>query len=138
MLDTTTEFGARAERRLQEERLIWLTTVRADGTPQPSVVWFLWDGDTVLIYSQPNTQKLRNIARNPKVALNFHANDRGGDVVIFTGEAHVAESAPSANDVAAYVEKYRSSIAAMGVTPEGFAQSYSVAVRVKLTNVRGF
>ena len=78
------------------------------------------------------------LADGLKVALNFHANDRGGDVVIFTGEAHVAESAPSANDVAAYIEKYRSSIAALGATPESFAQSYSVAIRVKPTSVRGF
>ena len=51
--DTTTDFGRRVERRLRDEYLVWLTTVRADGLPQPSPVWFLWDGETVLIYSQP-------------------------------------------------------------------------------------
>ena len=35
MLDTTTEAGRRAERRLrEEEEVAWLTTVRADGQPQ--------------------------------------------------------------------------------------------------------
>ena len=34
MLDTTTDAGARAQRRLQEEEIAWLTTVRADGQPQ--------------------------------------------------------------------------------------------------------
>ena len=33
MLDESTEFGARVARRLSEEQLMWLTTVRADGTP---------------------------------------------------------------------------------------------------------
>jgi len=34
VLDTTTEAGGRAERRLREEEIAWLTTVRADGQPQ--------------------------------------------------------------------------------------------------------
>lgn len=49
MPDDSTEIGARAERRLREEEIAWLTTVRADGQPQSVPVWFLWDGDTFLI-----------------------------------------------------------------------------------------
>ena len=41
MLDTTTEAGTRAERRLREEIMIWLTKVRSDGKPQSVPVWFL-------------------------------------------------------------------------------------------------
>jgi predicted pyridoxine 5'-phosphate oxidase superfamily flavin-nucleotide-binding protein len=44
MLDTTTEAGARAERRLWEEIMTWLTTVRSDGQPRSVPVWFLRDG----------------------------------------------------------------------------------------------
>ncbi|MFQ5612516.1 MAG: hypothetical protein ACE5H9_10325 [Anaerolineae bacterium] len=40
-IDLSTEFGLRVARRLREERIIWLTTLRADQTPQPSPVWFL-------------------------------------------------------------------------------------------------
>jgi hypothetical protein len=32
MLDTTTGAGARAYSRLREEMIIWLTTVRSDGS----------------------------------------------------------------------------------------------------------
>ncbi len=45
----STPFGARVAQRLREEHLIWLTTVGADGTPQPNPVWFLWDGASVLV-----------------------------------------------------------------------------------------
>src|SRR5919202_4432924 len=106
MLDPTTEFGARVARRLREETLIWLTTVRADGTPQPSPVWFLWDGQTILIFSQPNKPKLRNIAANPRVALHLESNG-GGDVVIFNGEAAIVGDAPQELEIAAYVAKCR-------------------------------
>ena len=47
VLDPSTDFGARATRRLNEEIIGWLTTVSPSGQPQPVPVWFLWDGDRV-------------------------------------------------------------------------------------------
>jgi PPOX class probable F420-dependent enzyme len=130
MLDTTTEAGARADRRLREEVMIWLTTVRSDGQPQSVPVWFLWDGETFLIYSQPGRQKLKNIGRNARVGLHLNANARGGDVVRAEGAAEVVQDIPPANEVGEYLEKYRESIARIGFDPDGFARAYSVALRV--------
>ena len=130
MLDTTTETGARADRRLREEGIIWLTTVRSDGQPQSVPVWFLWDGETFLIYSQPGRQKLKNIGRNPHVGLHLNSNARSGDVVRVEGKAEVAEDVPPATEVGEYVEKYRESIARIGFEPDSFARAYSVALRV--------
>ena len=138
MIDLSSEFGIRVAGRLDKEQIIWLTTVRADGTPQPSPVWFLWIDQTVLIYSQPNKQKLRNIAQNSKVALNFNSDQGGGAIAIITGEAQIDPQTPPADQISAYLEKYRAAIANIGSTPEGFAQSYSVAIRVRPTSLRGF
>jgi PPOX class probable F420-dependent enzyme len=124
VLDTTTEAGGRAERRLREE------AVRADGQPQSVPVWFLWDGGSFLIYSQPNRQKLRNIERNPRVGLHLNSNARGGDVTRVEGVAGIVEDAPPATEVPEYVAKYRESIARIGFDEEGFARAYPVAVRV--------
>ena len=130
MLDTTTEAGARAERRLRDEEMAWLTTVRADGQPQSVPVWFLWDGETFLVYSQPDQQKLKNIGRNPRVGLHLNANARGGDMVRMEGTAEVVQDVPPANEVGEYLEKYRESISRIGFDPDGFARTYSVALRV--------
>ena len=130
MLDTTTDAGAHADRRLREEGVAWLTTVRFDGQPQSVPVWFLWDGATFLVYSRPGGQKLRNIGRNPKVGLRLNSNDRGGDVVRAEGGAEILDDFPPADKVGEYVEKYRESIARIGFDPEGFARAYSVALRV--------
>ena len=46
--DPATPFGACVAQRLREDAVIWLTTVAANGTPQPNPVWFLWDGHSVL------------------------------------------------------------------------------------------
>jgi predicted pyridoxine 5'-phosphate oxidase superfamily flavin-nucleotide-binding protein len=37
--------GARADARLDAEEVAWLITVAPDGTPSPTPVWFLWDGE---------------------------------------------------------------------------------------------
>jgi len=136
-LDLNSEYGARVTRRLSEERLIWLTTVRLDLTPQPSLVWFLWQAGTLLIYSKPNTPKLRNIERNPTVALNFDSDGRGGNVVVLTGKAAIEPQAPPLDQVAAYVAKYRENIERMNMTVANFGKAYSVAIRATPTSLRG-
>ena len=125
MLDATTE------RRLREEEVAWLTTVRPDGQPQSVPIWFLWDGETFLIYSRPDRQKLKNIGTNARVGLHLNANDRGEDVVRAEGMAAVVQDIPPANEVGEYLEKYGESIARIGFDPDGFARAYSVALRVR-------
>ena len=137
MFDTSTEFGKRVERRLKEERIIWLTTVDADNRPQPRPVWFLWDGETFLVYSRPKTHKLSHIGHNPVTSLHFDGDGEGGDIVVFSGEARLDPDAPAADDIAAYVEKYEAGFKRIGMTAEEFAGSYSVAVRIKPTSLRG-
>lgn len=137
-IDTSSEFGGRVVRRLNDEQIGWLTTTGPDGTPQPSPIWFLWDGETALIYSQPKTPKLRHIAANGKVSLHLDGNGTGGDIVILTGDARIDEATPPANAQAAYVAKYAEGIGRIGHTPETFAQSYSVPIRFTPSKLRGF
>jgi PPOX class probable F420-dependent enzyme len=136
-IDTTTEFGERVTRHLEDDRIVWLSTLGANSTPQPSPVWFLWDGDTVLIFSQPDTPKLRNIQANPRVSLNFNCNASGGDVVILTGDAWIDLDTPAANTLPDYVEKYTDGLQGISMTAEQFSEAYSVPVRVRPTSLRG-
>ncbi len=85
-IDSTDEAGKRALRRLLDERIGWLTTVAADGTPQASPIWFLWDGDEILLYSL-DSPRVRNLKSHPRVSLNLDGNGLGGDIVIAEGTA---------------------------------------------------
>lgn len=137
VIDESTEFGARAARRLREERLAWLTTTDASGGPQPIPVWFLWDGETsVLVYSQPEKPKLRNIERNPRVSLHLDGNGDGGDIIVLSGEARISND-PPADRNAQYVRKYEWGFERNSWTPEQFARLYSVPVRIELRRLRG-
>jgi len=137
-IDTTSEFGARVERRLREEKVIWLVTTDRSGTPQPSPVWFLWDGQILLIYSQPGKPKLRNIEHSPRVAVHFNSDGEGADIVVLTGEARVARDRPLADQVSEYVGKYATDIPDIGHTPESMAREFSVAIEITPTRLRGY
>ncbi len=132
-MDFSSVPGARVATRLQEEEIIWLTTVRADGRPQSVPVWALWDGETFLIYSKPDQPKTRNIAANPRVSLNLNSNARGGDIVRIEGMATVDPDAPTASEVPEYIAKYGEPIMRIGLNSERFAKEYSVAIRVTPT-----
>jgi PPOX class probable F420-dependent enzyme len=138
VLDPSTDFGARATRRLNEEIIGWLTTVSPSGQPQPVPVWFLWDGgESILLYSKPDKPKLSNIERSPRVSLHLDGNGLGGDVVVVLGSARVTDD-PPANEVADYVEKYASRIATLNWTPATFATDYSVPLRIDVSRISGW
>ncbi len=137
LLDPDSPFGQRVARRLREERIIWLVTVDKNKMPQPRPVWFLWDGESFLIYSQPEAAKLRHIARNPRVALHFDGDGLGGDIIVFSGETRLDPDAPPAHEVEAYATKYQPGFARINMTAEQFARIYSVALRVTPTGLRG-
>jgi PPOX class probable F420-dependent enzyme len=136
VLDLDPSARARADRRLRGEQILWLTTVRADGQPQASPVWFLWDGGTLLVYSQPSAQKLRNLAANPRVAVHVDTDEAGEDVLTIEATAAVDPDAPPSDRLEEYQVKYRDGIRAIGMTPEQLARDYSVAIRIRPTHTR--
>jgi PPOX class probable F420-dependent enzyme len=137
-IDTSTGFGKRIARQLDDERVVWLTTVGRSGTPAPNPVWFLWHDDELLIASQPGKAKLRNIADHPQVAVNFNATHTGGDVGVISGTAVIDPEPIGGDALAAYNAKYAGDIAGLGMTPDQFHADYSVLVRITPEKVRGF
>jgi len=136
MIDFTTELGVRAAKRLKDEYVVWLTTVSPAGAPQPNPVWFYWDGKALVMYSQPSALKVRNIAHNPNVSVNFHADNEGGNIIVLTGTASLEKNPPQHDP--RYIQKYRDHIPKIGLTPESLAASYSVQIRVTPNRLRGF
>jgi PPOX class probable F420-dependent enzyme len=115
---------------------VWFTTVRADGMPQPTPVWFVRDGDSFIIYTIAGSHKTRNFSDNPKVSLSW-ANQDAGNFCVVMGEVKVDDSIPPANVQPAYIAKYRDAIAEIGFTPETFIETWSVPLRITPVHVRG-
>ena len=71
MLETRPELTA----QLEDDLIGWLTTVTKSGQPQSSVVWFLREGDDLVVYSKPDATKMPTsppIRRSPSVSAPTH------------------------------------------------------------------
>ena len=126
----------RVESRLRTNIMAWLTTVSPSGRPDSVPVWFLVrDDETILLYSQPNKPKLRNIELNANVALGLDVTDLGRDVIRIEGTATRQPGAPRADQIPEYVVKYIERIAAISGTAERFAELFSEAVVIAPTKL---
>ena len=131
-------FGDRVARRLREEMVIWLTTVGADGTPQPNPVWFLWDGASeLLVYNRADAARLRHVAERPPVSLNLDGNGRGGDIVVLAGRARRDDAVVASAANEEYLAKYAAAMERVSGSLEGFAEEYPVPLRIEIRRVRG-
>ena len=74
--------------RLENARNIWVATVRPDGRPHLTPVWFVLEGDALYICISPRSVKARNLSVNPKVAC---ALEDGDSPVICEGAAAALE-----------------------------------------------
>ena len=139
MFDPSEPAHARALHRLASEEVIWLTTVSQERMPQPSPVWFWWDGREVWVYSG-GTSRIANIRSSPQVSLNFDTQGDGDEenIVIIEGTALLDEQAPRADKVPAYVERYDKLVKANNMTWDSFCDHYRVPVRILPTGFRGW
>ena len=48
-----------------------LATIRPDGSPQSSVMWFAWDGEHIKMTHTKNRQKFKNLNEDPRLALSI-------------------------------------------------------------------
>ncbi|MGH8245303.1 MAG: pyridoxamine 5'-phosphate oxidase family protein, partial [Gammaproteobacteria bacterium] len=113
-------------------------TVDSRNTPQPRPVWFHWDGETILIFSQRNTAKLRHIARNPRVALNFNTDQEGNEVAVLIGDATILKEPPDASRLKTYLRKYKQGIKDIGMSVAEFRAAFAVPIVVTPAAMRGF
>jgi len=132
------QFPAGVEERIRTESIMWMTSVRPSGQPQPSPIWFWWDGAEFLMFSKDKTARLTNIAANPRVSLNLDGNGRGGAIVIVEGVARIDRSLPPARSVPEYVAKYQEYIDSYGWTAQGFSVDYPVPIKITPTGLRAW
>lgn len=124
--------------RLDCATVIWLTTVTADGQPQTSPVWFLWQDGTCIVYSLANAPRVRNIRGNPRVALNLDGDGKGGAIVTFEATAVLDDAGPVSTELPDYQAKYLALISDYGWTAESFARDYPQRIVITPTRLRAY
>ena len=54
---------------LASKAVVVLATIQADGSPLATAMWFLHDADALTMISVADTQKVRNLRRDPRVSV---------------------------------------------------------------------
>jgi general stress protein 26 len=83
--------------------VIWIATVRGDGGPHLTPVWFVWLDDLVYIATGTDTQKFANLRTNQSVVLSLPDTE---NVTIIEGEAHAADRKTSDKLAEYFFHKY--------------------------------
>jgi PPOX class probable F420-dependent enzyme len=81
--DTTTRLA-------KEANLATVVTLMPDGQPQALLTWVDTDGDHILINTEPQRQRAKNVARDPRITVLIHSSQSAYDWSEVRG--HVVET----------------------------------------------
>ncbi len=80
---------------LEGSHLAIITTIGPDGYPQSTPVWYMPDGpdnQSVGIIADPDSIKVRNIRRNPRISITIASEGRPYRYIVFKGDAELHTS----------------------------------------------
>ncbi len=105
-LPATSPLTDRVRRFLSEPRYAAVATIDPDGAPRQAVVWFLLDGDTIVVNSLDGRLWPSNLRRDPRVAIAITDANRESWVGL-TGTVEVVDDQEQAQaDIAAMARRY--------------------------------
>jgi PPOX class probable F420-dependent enzyme len=89
------ELPPEARALLESDALAHLVTLNADGSAQVSIVWVGLDGDDLVTAHLRPQQKLRNVERDPRVALSLEGTATNAiglrEYLVVHGRARIEE-----------------------------------------------
>jgi len=127
----------KARALIESGALAHYVTLNPDGRPHVAIVWVGLDGDEVVAGHLFDQQKLRNIRRDPRVAISFETGQKHenglDEYLVIEGEARITEGgAPELLQELAHVYMGPDvEFPPMANPPPGFVS------RVRITKERG-
>jgi len=122
---------------IEQGTAVHLTTLNRDGSPQVTVIWVAVDDDEIIAGHFTDHRKLKNIRRDPRVALSLTAPSRNStglqEYAVLYGEARVEEGGAPA-----LIRRLADIYIAPGseFPPPGMPQGYTMRVRIdRITGV---
>ena len=131
--DASDEVHARALARLGSEQIAWFGTTGRDGYPHAVPIWFVWRDGRAIVFSEPDTVKVRNVRADGRVVFHLEGGVDGEEVTVLRGTAALS-TRPTTEWLASigdeYEEKYREGLAAQNFSLPEMAARYSVVIEV--------
>jgi PPOX class probable F420-dependent enzyme len=118
---------------LNERRFGVLATINPDGSVQQTVMWYVLEGDTIVMNTRRGRHKDKNILRDPRLSLSLE--DEGRFVTI-SGKATIDPDPERGQQTArALATRYDGEESAEEQMRTGFGQQYRVTIDLPIERV---
>jgi PPOX class probable F420-dependent enzyme len=118
---------------LEEPRFASLATINPDGSPQQTVMWYLLDGDRVMMNTARGRIKDRNLTRDPRASICV---EDGYRFVTIQGCATLIDDQERAQaDIAALATRYHGQARAEEMVREQFSKQERVTIYLSIEKV---
>ncbi len=118
---------------LDSPRFAVLGTVQADGTPHLTVMWYMLEGDEIMMNTTADRVKAVNLRRDPRVALCIEDAHR---YVTIYGSVHLIDDQAIAHaDIYRLALHYTNPTTAERMVREQFSQQQRLTLRMQIERV---
>jgi PPOX class probable F420-dependent enzyme len=113
---------------LNEKRFAVLATLNADGSVQQTTMWYLLEGDTIVMNTKVGRVKERNLRRDPRISICV---EDGYRYLTISGTAEfVDDQATAQRDIYHLAVRYQGEEGAAQRVAEQFAGEQRLTVRL--------
>src|SRR6266566_9872687 len=125
----TAALSEKAREFLQGRRFGALATINRNGTPQLTAMWYLLEGDTIVMNTKAGRTKERNMRRDPRISVCV---PDGYDYVTITGRVEMIDDPQIAqHDIFRLAIRYDGIESAKQQMEEQFSKETRVSLRLK-------
>jgi PPOX class probable F420-dependent enzyme len=123
----------KARALLQERRFAVLGTINKDGSPQLTTMWYLLDGDVILMNTKAGRTKERNMRRDPRISVCI---EDGYSYVTISGTVEMVDDPQVAQrDIYRLAVRYNGEEEAKRQMEEQFSKETRVTLHLKPEHV---
>lgn len=121
---------------LDEKRFAVLATLNADGSIQQTTMWYLLEGDTIVMNTKVGRLKERNLRRDPRISICV---EDGYKYVTISGTAELIDDPEIAQrDIHRLAMRYHGDEKAAQQMAEQFSKEQRVTVHLKCERVHEY
>jgi PPOX class probable F420-dependent enzyme len=128
-----TALSEKARALLQERRFAVLGTINKDGSPQLTTMWYLLEGDVILMNTKAGRTKERNMRRDPRISVCI---EDGYSYVTISGTVEMVDDPQIAQrDIYRLAVRYNGEEEARRQMEEQFSKETRVTLHLKLEHI---
>ena len=118
---------------LQEQRFAVLATLNKDSSPQLTTMWYLLEGDTIMMNTKAGRVKDLNMKRDPRISICV---ENGYTYVTVSGIVEMNEDQETAHhDIYRLAARYHGEETAKRQMEEQFSKEQRITLRLKCENI---